>query len=110
MNLEKILHNVKIEKAFNFRDLDVMGIALDSRKVQKGFIFVAQKGEETDGHKFIGKAIENGARAIVFEEDLDETVFDSDIIYIKVKKTTSALGTMASNFYNDPTKKLYLFQ
>ena len=108
MNLEKILHNVKIEKAFNFRDLDVMGIALDSRKVQEGFIFVAQKGEETDGHKFIGKAIENGARAIVFEEDLDETVFDSDIIYIKVKKTTSALGTMASNFYNDPTKKLKL--
>jgi len=108
MNIEKVLHNVKIEKIFNFKELDIMGIALDSRKVKEGFVFVAQKGEETDGHRFINKAIENGAKVIVFEEDLTEKDFNDSIIYIKVKSSAYALGTIASNFYNDPTKKLRL--
>ncbi len=106
--LRDILYNVKTEQIFNEKDLNVEGIAFDSRKVQKDFVFVAEKGVETDGHLYIDKAIVNGAKAVVFEDLSKIGKMQDDVVYIKVASSSLALGYMASNFYDNPTKKLKL--
>ena len=106
--LSDILHNVKIEQIINKRDLFVGGLAFDSRKTEKDFVFVAEKGEQTDGHLFIEKAISNGAKVIVFEQEDKISDFKESITYLKVKSSSLALGIMASNYYDNPTKKLKL--
>ncbi len=52
-------------------DFTVQGVAFDSREVTKGDLFVAMKGEATDGHRFIDKAIAAGASGIICESDID---------------------------------------
>lgn len=106
--LKDILNNVKVEQIINEKELFVEGLAFDSRKVKEGFVFIAEKGEQTDGHLFIRKAIEQGAKAIVLEQMPEEKERLSDIIYIKVKSSSLTLGLMASNYYDHPTKKLKL--
>ena len=87
-----------------FEDFDVKGIAYDSRKVCKGYIFVCIKGFETDGHKYVSGAIENGAEAIVAEEKLDGT--DLPVFYYE--NTRIALAELACKFYNYPSEKFDL--
>lgn len=106
--LKDILNNVKVEQIINEKELFVEGLAFDSRKVKEGFVFIAEKGEQTDGHLFIRKAIEQGAKAIVLEQMPEEKDILSDIIYIEVKSSSLSLGLMASNYYDHPTKKLKL--
>ena len=61
MLLKKVIndcpHNIKL--------IDIKGLALDSRKVKKDYLFFAVKGSNYDGNKFIDKAIHNGARVII---------------------------------------------
>ncbi len=83
-------------------DTQISGIADDSRKVKKGFLFVAIKGLTVDGHKFIPQAIENGAKVVVGEENLK---FDN-VKYVRVKDSRKELGLLASRWYGDPSKKL----
>ncbi len=106
--LKDILNNVKVEQIVNEKELFVEGLAFDSRKVKEGFVFIAEKGGQTDGHLFIRKAIEQGAKAIVLEQMPEEKDILSNIIYIKVKSSSLTLGLMASNYYDHPTKKLKL--
>lgn len=106
--LKDILNNVKVEQIINEKELFVEGLAFDSRKVKEGFVFIAEKGEQTDGHLFIRKAIKQGAKAIVLEQMPEEKDILPDIIYIKVKSSSLTLGLMASNYYDHPTKKLKL--
>ncbi|GHT50337.1 UDP-N-acetylmuramoyl-L-alanyl-D-glutamate--2,6-diaminopimelate ligase [Bacteroidia bacterium] len=54
---------------FDGQKLEIAGVHSDSRKIADGFAFVAVKGTQSDGHAFIGKAIENGAKVIVYQED-----------------------------------------
>lgn len=77
------------------------GITDDSRKVKKGYLFVAIKGMASDGHDFIEEAVKNGASRVVGEEDVKG--IDN---YTKVKDSREALGTLASEFYGNPSKKL----
>lgn len=106
--LKDILNNVKVEQIINEKELFVEGLAFDSRKVKEGFVFIAEKGEQTDGHLFIRKAIKQGAKAIVLEQMPEEKDILPNIIYIKVKSSSLTLGLMASNYYDHPTKKLKL--
>ena len=68
MELKKILSGIEGLKAKGNLDLDISNLESDSRKVTEGTLFVAIKGFETDGHKYIKDAIENGAIAIMVEE------------------------------------------
>jgi len=86
-------------------DVDITGVNIDSRKVTDGNVFIAVKGSAADGHSYIGKAIEQGARAIVCE-DVPEPV--DGITYIQVENSEQIVGQMATNFYGDPTSKLKL--
>jgi UDP-N-acetylmuramoyl-L-alanyl-D-glutamate--2,6-diaminopimelate ligase len=87
-------------------DVDVSGIAFDSRKVGDGTLFVAVKGTLSDGHAFISRAIESGARVIVCET-LPDTIHKS-ITFVTVKNSAQALGIIASNFHGNPSTKVKL--
>ena len=81
-------------------------LTFDSRNVEKFGLFVAVKGTVVDGHKYIGKAIELGASAIVCEEFPAEIL--DEVCYVKVKDASYSLGLMASNFEGNPSEELKL--
>lgn len=106
MKLENILKVVNVLNLKGNADLEIEGIHMDSRMVKKGFMFVAVKGTQANGHNYISKAIENGATAVVCEQ-LPEKL-DEHITYIQLHDTEEAVGKLATTFYGDPTSKLDL--
>ncbi len=105
-SLRDILYKVNITSTSGDMNLEVSGVAFDSRKVKKDFMFVAIKGHQTNGHEFIEKAIKSGASVIVCEK-LPEIVSEK-ATFITVKGSAKALGIIVSNFYNNPSKKIKL--
>jgi UDP-N-acetylmuramoyl-L-alanyl-D-glutamate--2,6-diaminopimelate ligase len=81
-------------------------VHFDSRKVEMDDVFVAVRGTVTDGHKFIQKAVDLGARAIVCEEL--PALMVNGVTYLQVDNCNSALAVIASNFYDNPSKNLKL--
>lgn len=84
----------------------VTGIQSDSRKIEEGFLFVAVKGTLSDGHEYIDKAIENGAKVVVCEHL--PTIQQPGIRYIKVIDSADELGKIASLWNGNPSEKLKL--
>ncbi len=101
-----ILYNVRITSTVGDMDVDVKGIAFDSRKVEPGFLFVAVKGTQADGHAFIDKSITLGATVIVCNSLPEAT--NNSVTYVTVKDSALALGVICGNFYGNPSKKLKL--
>lgn len=85
---------------------EIYGIAFDSREVKANDLFVAQKGLLSDGHQFIDNAIELGAITIICES-LPENL-NSEITYVEVENSNTALAIIASNFFENPSSKLKL--
>ena len=85
---------------------EIKGIDSDSRNIKPEYMFIAVKGTTVDGHKFINKAIELGATAIVCE-DIPETLKEG-VTYITVKDSQLALGQLASAWFDYPSTKLTL--
>lgn len=104
--LSDILYKARIEEVIGSTHVAISSVTFDSRKVKKDTLFVATHGTATDGHKFIEKAIEAGAAAIVCE-DVPE-VTRENITYVKVADSTLALGFIACNYYDNPSQKLKL--
>lgn len=86
--------------------LDIKGICFDSRQVKPGFLFIAVKGTQSDGHEYISKAIGSGAVAVVCEK-LPGAITDN-ITFVTVKSSSQALGIIAANFFGNPSQKLKL--
>ena len=107
MKLNDLLKNIKPLNIVGNTDKDIKGINIDSRKIEQGHLFVAMKGTQTDGHKFIEKAIELGASAVLLEDMPVETT-EKDVTYIQVKSTEDAVGKVATTFYGDPSHQLKL--
>lgn len=108
MNLKNILIGIEGLKAKGNLDLDISSIECDYRNVKEGSLFVAIKGYEVDGHTFIGKAIEKGAKAIIFEQGADykEFINYKNITFIMAPNTRLALSKCSCNFYDNPSKKM----
>ena len=87
-------------------DNTITALTADSRKVVPGSMFVAVKGYNTDGHKYIPQAVAAGARAIIYEDT--PPVTDENVIWIKVADSAVALGRLASHWYGNPSQKLTL--
>ncbi len=104
--LKDILYKVHITSTSGSMNIEVKGICFDSRKVQPGFLFVAVKGTQSDGHAFIEKATTLGAIAIVAEK-LPEAISEN-ATYVTVKDSAKALGIIASNYYGNPSARLKL--
>lgn len=104
--LSDILYKVSLQTVSGKTDIQINSIIFDSRKVEKNSLFVAISGTQVDGHHFIEKAIESGASAILCEK-LPENLNES-ITYIQVENSARAMGFIAANFYDNPSKKLKL--
>ena len=104
MNLKSILKGIDYEVIQGTIDIEINKINYDSRKVESLDIFVCIKGYSTDGHKYIDKAIENGARIVVIQDGVE--IKDQDITVIKCPDTRKALALMGSNYYDNPSSKM----
>jgi UDP-N-acetylmuramoyl-L-alanyl-D-glutamate--2,6-diaminopimelate ligase len=104
--LADILSQVQSVLTHGNTDIEISQLIIDSRKIGRGDCFVAIKGTVTDGHQYINQVIISGAICIICEvlpESLQE-----NICYVKIENTSQALGLLAANFYNHPTKHLKL--
>lgn len=106
MKLQELLKNIKPIQIIGDAEIEVTGVNIDSRKIKDGHLFVAMKGTQVDGHKFIPKAIELGAKSILCEDLPQEPV--EGVTYIQVASTEDAVGKAATIFYGDPSRKLKL--
>ena len=106
MKLSELLKNVEVLNSLGDVDVDITGVNIDSRRIEKGHLFVAIPGTQTDGHKFIPKAIEQGAAAVLCEYFPNTRV--PGITYIAVESTEDAVGKVATVFYGEPSQKLKL--
>lgn len=105
-SITTLLEKIKVLNTIGDLGQEVKGIDSDSRNIKPGYMFIAVKGTTFDGHKFIDKAIELGAIAVVCE-DMPETE-QVGVVYIIVKDSQLALGQLASAWYNYPSSKLNL--
>ena len=95
---------MKINEVFNVdSDIDILNIMFDSRKKANDSIFFAMKGKINDGHRFIDKAIENGAVCIVHSEDIDRK---DNVLYIKCDDVQKAYIDFCKAYYGDPLGKM----
>ncbi|RYJ39742.1 UDP-N-acetylmuramoyl-L-alanyl-D-glutamate--2, 6-diaminopimelate ligase [Flavobacterium anhuiense] len=104
--LKDILYKVAIESVKGSTDIAISKIEFDSRKVETNDVFVAIRGSLSDGHDYIEKAIQLGAKAIICDTLPANTA--NDVTYIQVKDTNTALAFMAANYFGDPSAKLKL--
>lgn len=103
--LKDILYKVSLEATSGDMNIPIKKVHFDSRKVEKGDLFVAVKGTQVDGHKFIQSAIEKGASAIVCEEKINPL---ENTTLVQTESSSRALGIIASNYYGNPSSKLKL--
>lgn len=104
--LQQLLIQIKAQQVTGALDKNITAIEIDSRKVKAGAVFVAITGAQSDGHAFIGKAIELGAVAIVCETLPADLV--EGITYVKVASSGEAAARMAVEFYNHPSAAVKL--
>ncbi len=106
MKLYDLLKGIKTLAIVGDNEAEITGVNIDSRRIENGHLFVAMKGTQVDGHRFIAKAIELGARAVVCEDMPGEKA--DGVTYVQVTSTEEAVGPIATLFYGDPSKKLRL--
>ena len=106
MKLELLIKDIKPISILGDVTTEITGINIDSRQIEAGHLFIAVRGTQTDGHNYIGKAIEQGAKAVICEtipEDKpDHTTF------IQVANSEEVIGKVATTFYGNPTEKMEL--
>ncbi len=104
MQLKSLLAAIPVREIIGPSDRSVESIAYDSRRVQRNGLFVAMRGEKSDGHDFIGQAIEKGASVIVAEREEKHP----RATCVVVENTRHALADLAATFYGFPARKLKL--
>ena len=104
--LRDILYGVSLNQVSGSTELEVTSICFDSRRAERGALFIAVKGTISDGHDFIDKAIEQGAAAIVCETFPGE--LHKGVNYFLVDNSAKSLGIIAANFFKHPSSKLKL--
>lgn len=100
MKLTELTHNLNAE-IFGDCNVEIKGIAYDSRKVRPGYLFIAIKGFETDGHKYIDSAVNNGAIAVIGEDSIE-----CGCTYVKVENSRKAMALCGATYYGNPENKL----
>lgn len=105
MQLQDILYKTQLLAVQGSTAVDINAVAIDSRNVRSGAVFVAVRGG-VDGHRFIDSAIQNGAIAVVCET-LPANIKEG-VVYVQVANTAAAAGIMAHNFYGQPSGRLKL--
>ncbi|MEP6822663.1 MAG: UDP-N-acetylmuramoyl-L-alanyl-D-glutamate--2,6-diaminopimelate ligase [Chthoniobacterales bacterium] len=104
MLLKTLLPAFSSRAVIGSTDRAVESIAYDSRRVQKNGLFVALRGEKSDGHHFIDQAIEKGAAVIVAERPAQQ----GPATWVQVDDTRLAMADLAAAFYGWPARRLKL--
>ena len=106
--LSELLKAIEPLQVIGSTDVDVHAIQFDSRKVEKGDLFVAQAGTAVDGHTFISSCIDRGAAVIILDNSQYLVGLKQDVTYVLVKNSEEALGLLAHQWYGCPSEKLTL--
>ncbi len=106
MKLIELLKDVRTNLMEGAADVEVTGVEIDSRQVKEGFLFVAIRGTQADGHQYIDKAVAQGAKAILCEVMPD--VRQVGVCYVQVDSTEDVVGAVATAFYGYPSNHLKL--
>ncbi|GHV83614.1 UDP-N-acetylmuramyl-tripeptide synthetase [Spirochaetia bacterium] len=101
---EDFYKSIKLVKRKGAQNPLITGIEYDSRAVSGACIFFALTGIHTDGHQYIEKAIANGAKVVVLENEQD--TYSDDIVYLFVENSRFAMSELSAVFYDHPSKKL----
>lgn len=107
MKLNELIEKCNVISIRGDEDVNVTGITSDSREVESGFLFIATEGIRTDGHAYIGKAIEQEAAVIVYDKPMIEEYF-SRVTYVQVENSAIALAIIASQWFENPSEQLKL--
>ncbi len=106
MRLNELLQEISPVSIFGDVNVNVTGVNIDSRLIEDGHLFVAMKGTQVDGHRFIDKAIEQGAKVILLEDMPEQRL--PQVTYVEVESTEDCVGKVATAFYGFPSRKLKL--
>ncbi len=106
MKLKDMLKGITPTATSGSLEVEITDVDIDSRRVKDGHLFVAMKGTQVDGHKFIPKAVELGARAILCEDMPGQLA--EGVTYVSVASTEDAVGPVATQFHGNPSEKLKL--
>jgi len=104
LKLKELLKTVEYKSSPAFSgDIEVKGIACDSKAVSRDYLFIAVPGTKVDGHRFANEAVERGASAVVIEKNV---MLGDGIAKVYVKDSRTALAKIANEFYGRPAEKL----
>lgn len=106
MNINTLFEDIKVKEWIGDKNVTIADITNDSRKVAKDWLFIAVRGVNVDGHNFIGQVIEAGASVVVCEEAPANR--PSNVLFVVVDDSATALGQLASNWYGRPSENLKL--
>ena len=106
MKLKELLAGVEYRVERGSDEVEVKAVQFDSRRVEAGDVFVAQRGVHADGHAYVGKAVESGAVAVVCEEVGEG--WPEGVTVVVTGNASEALGWMASRYYGEPSRQLKL--
>jgi UDP-N-acetylmuramoyl-L-alanyl-D-glutamate--2,6-diaminopimelate ligase len=104
--LKDILFGVPLKTISGSTTVKISGVAFDSRAVTHQSLFVAIKGTQHDGHAHINDAVKHGAVAVLCEQFPD--VLADKVVYVLCENTRRSLATVASQWYDTPSKALKL--
>ncbi|MGI6734451.1 MAG: UDP-N-acetylmuramoyl-L-alanyl-D-glutamate--2,6-diaminopimelate ligase [Anaerovoracaceae bacterium] len=105
MKLKNLLLNTGIECPDPWKETDITGICYDSRKIQRGNMFVCLRGRNTDGHIYAGDAAFRGAAVVIAEDTLSLP----GTPLLRVKDSRRALAAIAANYYGHPDRYISLY-
>ena len=107
MKLDTLLEGVEVREVIGETQREIQGIAYHSGHVKPGFLFVALRGQEVDGHRFVSDALEHGAETVVVEKK-DGLSESHRATVVWVANSRHVLAQMATNFYGNPSSKMTL--
>lgn len=105
MLLKELTEGLKILEARGNTDVEITGIAYDSRKVKRGALFVCIEGTKADGHDYIGGALENGAAALLVQKEVSAP---EGVTVVRVDDTRYGLAHVSDVFFGHPSRRLKL--
>ncbi|MHB8061858.1 MAG: UDP-N-acetylmuramoyl-L-alanyl-D-glutamate--2,6-diaminopimelate ligase [Ruminiclostridium sp.] len=105
MRLRELVKELDIKRVQGSLDIDIDGIAYDSRKTRQGTLFVCVEGTVVDGHLYINDAIENGTKAFLVQKQVE---VPEGITVIEIEDTRYGLACVSDAFFEHPSQKFNL--
>lgn len=104
MQISDLIKDIQTIRIVGELDQETTAITADSRQVTTGSTFVAVRGTQHDGHQYIERAVDAGAKLIIAEKIPERHI--AGVCYIQVEDSTEALGLVSSAFWGHPSKKM----